>query len=143
MEVRTLFGCFVWRGVNIDDVTIHPSWGPRINPTLNVCEHNRVAHASYDMTDIAGENAEGCSWYTTLKILKGGERSLATHKSWGIASWHRLHFLFPRPISLHSPSINYKIYPVESFTLPPLIKCLVVGKLNLITFKSLWECGKP
>jgi len=25
MEVRALFGRFVWRGVNIDDVTIHPS----------------------------------------------------------------------------------------------------------------------
>jgi len=37
---------FVWRGVNIDDVTIHPSRGSRIKPTLKVCEHNRVAHAS-------------------------------------------------------------------------------------------------
>jgi len=46
MEVRALFGRFVWRGVNIDCVTIHPSRGSRINPTLNVCEHNRVAHAS-------------------------------------------------------------------------------------------------
>jgi len=25
MEVRALFGRFVWRVVNIDDVTIHPS----------------------------------------------------------------------------------------------------------------------
>jgi len=32
MEVRALFGRFVWRGVNIDDVTIHPSRGLRINP---------------------------------------------------------------------------------------------------------------
>jgi len=24
--------------------------------------------------------------------------------------------LFSRPISLHSPSINYKVYPLESFT---------------------------
>jgi len=46
MEVRALFCRFVWRGVNIDDVTIHPSRGSRINPTLKVCEHNRVAHAS-------------------------------------------------------------------------------------------------
>jgi len=46
MEVRALFGRFVWRGVNIDDVTIHPSRGSKINPTLKVCEHNRVAHAS-------------------------------------------------------------------------------------------------
>ena len=34
MEVRALFGRFVWRRVNIDDVTIHPSRGSRINPTL-------------------------------------------------------------------------------------------------------------
>ena len=27
---------FVWRGVNIDDVTIHPSRGSRIKPTLKV-----------------------------------------------------------------------------------------------------------
>jgi len=46
MEVRALFGGFVWRGVNIDDVTIHPSRGSMINPTLKVCKHNRVAHTS-------------------------------------------------------------------------------------------------
>jgi len=46
MEVRALLSRFVWRGVNIDDVTIHPSRGSRIKPTLKVCEHNRVAHAS-------------------------------------------------------------------------------------------------
>jgi len=34
MEVRTLFGRFIWRGVNIDDVAIRPSRGLRINPTL-------------------------------------------------------------------------------------------------------------
>jgi len=34
MEVRALFGRFVWCGVNIDDVTIHPSRGSRIIPTL-------------------------------------------------------------------------------------------------------------
>jgi len=34
MEVRALFGRFVWRGINIYDVTIHPSPGSRINPTL-------------------------------------------------------------------------------------------------------------
>jgi len=34
MEVRALFGQFVWRGVNNDDVTIHTSRGSRINPTL-------------------------------------------------------------------------------------------------------------
>jgi len=45
MEVRAVFGQFVWRGVNIDDVTIHPSRGSKINPTLKVYEHNRIAHA--------------------------------------------------------------------------------------------------
>jgi len=45
MEVRTLFGRFVWCGV-IDEVTIHPSWGSRINPTLKDCKHNRVSYAS-------------------------------------------------------------------------------------------------
>jgi len=46
MEVGAIFGRFVWRGVNIDDVTIHPSRGSRINPTLKVCKHNWVTHAS-------------------------------------------------------------------------------------------------
>jgi len=46
MEVRAFFGRFVSRGVNIDDVTIHPSRGFSINPTLKVCEHNRAIHAS-------------------------------------------------------------------------------------------------
>ena len=46
MEVGGVFGRFVWRGVNIDDVTIHPSRGSEINPTLKVWEHNRIAYAS-------------------------------------------------------------------------------------------------
>jgi len=46
MEVRGLFGRFVWRGINFYDVTIHPSRGSRINSTLKVWEHNQVAHAS-------------------------------------------------------------------------------------------------
>ena len=46
MEVRAFFGRFIWRGINIYDVTIHPSRSSRINPTLKVCEHNRAAHAS-------------------------------------------------------------------------------------------------
>jgi len=46
MEVGALFGRFIWRGINIYDVTIHPSRGSRINPTLKMCEHNRAAHAS-------------------------------------------------------------------------------------------------
>jgi len=32
--------------------------------------------------------------------------------------------LFPRPISLYSPSIKYKISPFESFTLSPFEKML-------------------
>jgi len=46
IEVRAIFGRFVWRGVNINDVTINPSRGSRMNPTLKVYEYNRVAHAS-------------------------------------------------------------------------------------------------
>jgi len=43
MEVRALFDRFVSPGVNIDD---DPSRGSRIKPTLKLCEHNRVTHAS-------------------------------------------------------------------------------------------------
>jgi len=32
--------------------------------------------------------------------------------------------LFSRPISLHSPSINYKVYPFENFTPSPFEKML-------------------
>ena len=46
MEVGALFDRFVCHGINIYDVTIQPSRSSRINPTLKVCEHNRVAHAS-------------------------------------------------------------------------------------------------
>jgi len=51
--------------------------------------------------------------------------------------------LFSCPISVYSRSINYKVYPFESFTLSPFIKCLVVGQLSLFTFMSLWVCMKP
>ena len=35
LEVRALFGRFVWRGVNIDDVTTHPCpWVPMSNKSL-------------------------------------------------------------------------------------------------------------
>jgi len=49
MKVRALFGRFVWRVVNIDTITIHPSRGSMINPTLKVCEHNQVAHVLYPL----------------------------------------------------------------------------------------------
>jgi len=55
MEVRALFGRFVWRGVNIDDVTIH-SRGSRINPTLKVYEHNRVAHVQVLFSMVGEQN---------------------------------------------------------------------------------------
>ena len=44
--------------------------------------HPRVCSWDYGITEIAeGENAKGCSWYTTLKTLKAGKTRLATHKS--------------------------------------------------------------
>ena len=46
IDVEAFFGRFVWRGINMYDVTIHPSRGSRINSTLKVCEHNRAAHTS-------------------------------------------------------------------------------------------------
>ena len=40
--------------------------------------HRRICSWDYGMTDIAeGENAKGCSWYKTLKALKGGKTRLA------------------------------------------------------------------
>jgi len=59
-----------------------------------------------------------------LKTLKGGKKRLTTNKSWAIASWHRLHFFFSRPISLNSPLIIYKVCLFESFTLSPFDKML-------------------
>jgi len=41
-----------------------------------------------------------------------------------LASWHRPTYLFSPPISLHSPSTNYKVYPFESLTLSPFEKML-------------------
>jgi len=62
-----------------------------------------------------------------LKALKVGTTRLATHKSQAITSWHHSHSLFSLPISLHSPSINYNVYPFESFTLSPFEKMLGSG----------------
>ena len=63
--------------------------------------HRRIRSWDYRMTDIAeGENANGCSWYTTLKTLKVGKIWLATHKSWAITSWHRPHFFIFAPFVL-------------------------------------------
>ena len=85
MEVRACFSRFVWRGVNIDDVTICP-WVSRINPTLKVCkshaercalkinpmlkvcEHNRVAHAS--MAPDKGHLLEELGWITCVAWKK-------------------------------------------------------------------------
>jgi len=39
-----------------------------------------------------------------------------------MASWLRTTSLASRPVSLHSPSINYKVHPFESFTPSPFEK---------------------
>ena len=72
VEVRVLFGRVVWRGVNIDDVTIHPSRGSKMNPTLKVCEHNRVAHAS--MAPDNGHLHEELGWITCIAWKKKQQR---------------------------------------------------------------------
>jgi len=64
MEVKALFGRFVWRGINIYDVTIHPSRGSRINPTLKVCEHNWAPHAS--MAPDNGHLLQELRWITCV-----------------------------------------------------------------------------
>ena len=64
MEVGALFGRFVWRGINIYDVTIHPSRGSRINPTLEVCELNQTAHAS--MAPDKGNLLDELGWMTCV-----------------------------------------------------------------------------
>jgi len=66
--VRTLFSQFVWRGINIYDVTIHPSRGSRINPTLKLCEHNRATHAS--MAPDKGHLLEELDWITCVAWKK-------------------------------------------------------------------------
>ena len=76
------------------------------------------------------ENTEGCE-----------DKGLATQKKLGNSKLVGIAptSLFPCPISLYSPSINYNVYPFESFTLPPLRKCLVVVILNLFTFMCFME----
>ena len=40
--------------------------------------HSRIRSWDYGITDVAeGENAKGCSWYTTLKTLKVGFQSIS------------------------------------------------------------------
>jgi len=68
LETRAVFGRFVWREVNIDDVTIHSSRGSRINPTLKVCEHKCVAHAS--MPTDNGHLLEELGWMTCVAWKK-------------------------------------------------------------------------
>jgi len=65
MEVRALFGRFVWRGINIYETTIHPS---EINPTLKVCEHNLVTHAS--MAPDKGHLLEELGWIACVAWKK-------------------------------------------------------------------------
>ena len=76
MEVRALFGRFVWREVNIDDVTVHPSRGSRMNPPLKVCEHNRVAHAS--MAPDKGQLLEELGWITCVAWKKQQKEYIKT-----------------------------------------------------------------
>jgi len=52
----------------IDDVTIHPSLGSWINPTLKVCEHNRVAHASV-LPDFQGKKHILPPLQTPMKVV--------------------------------------------------------------------------
>jgi len=68
MEVGALFDRFVWRGINIYDVTIHSSRGSRINPTLKACEDNRVAHTS--MAPDKGHLLEELGWMTCVAWKK-------------------------------------------------------------------------
>jgi len=107
MEVRAPFGRFVWRGVKIDDVTIHPSRGSRINPTLKVCEHNRVAHASmvpnkgHLLEELAGmhnvrriekkQQREEMKSYRRqrLNVTKPNQAWHARHRTW-LDSWYQL-----------------------------------------------------
>jgi len=50
--------------------------------------HRRIGLRSWDygMTDIAGDNAKGCSWYKILITLKIGKITLATHKNRPVTS---------------------------------------------------------
>jgi len=49
-------------------ITIHPSRGSRIDPTLKVCKHNWVAHAS--MAPDKGHLLEGLGWMTCVAWKK-------------------------------------------------------------------------
>jgi len=60
-------------------------------------------------------------------------------KKLGISKLVSPHLFISCPISLHSPSIHYNVYPFENFTLPPLIKFWVFGVLNLFTFMGVNE----
>jgi len=72
MEVRALFGRFVWRGLTSmtsqSILPIHPSRGSRMKPTVKVCEHNWVAHAS--MVPDKGHLLEELGWMTCLAWKK-------------------------------------------------------------------------
>ena len=100
--------------------------------------HRRIRSWEYGMTYVAeGKNAKECSWYKSLKTLKVGKTRLATRKSWATASWHRPHFFI---FSQHFSAFVIN-KPFENVTLSPLIKCFVVGKLNLFTVISSWCCN--
>ena len=101
--------------------------------------HRRIRSWDYGMTDIAGENAKGCSWSKILITLKNGKTRLATHKSEAIASWHRSQFFIFTP---HFPAFTINTLqplPFWKFHTFPLIKCLVFGILNLFTLMRINE----
>jgi len=53
-----------------------------LTPPGSAYDHPRIRFWDNGMTDIAeGENAKGCSLYTTLKTLKVWKTRLAAHKS--------------------------------------------------------------
>ena len=107
--------------------------------------YRRICSWDYSMTDIAeGENAKRCSWYTTLKRLKGGKTRLATHKSWAIASWHRLHFFIFMPHFSAFTINKLQSLPLWKFHIFPFDKMLSSWSTEFVHIHvSLWECMKP
>jgi len=79
---RALFGRFVWRGINIYDVTIHTSRDSRINPTRKVCEHNPAAHAS--MAPDKGHLLEELGWMTRVAWKKQQKEEINKTKRFNV-----------------------------------------------------------
>jgi len=83
------------------------------------------------MTNIA--EGRKCKWVFMIcnfeKTERWEDKASNTEKlgNGKLASPPLLYFHAPFPV------INYKVYPFKSFTLTPVMKCLVVSKLNLFT----------